>query len=234
MQSQKNNMDDLFESLLQEAAVREFDEYNQSLTAPDAEIEFSEEHTKKMKKLFRGHKRQENMKKLRTVAARAACVLVAVTVASSVAVFSVDAWRVRVMNFVFDPKKIATEINFNDNGGTTYSDEYVRLGYVPMGFELTDRIETSKCNVLYFERGEEYFFFDMQTIKVDMTIDTENAVLENVTVKGHEGIYSAKENANILLWHDDYNVYTVSGSISKEEAMKIAESANIFVFFGEN
>ena len=41
---------DMLDELIKEALTREFDEYNQSLQIPEEEIEFSEEHKKKMEK----------------------------------------------------------------------------------------------------------------------------------------------------------------------------------------
>lgn len=230
-QNQKSNSEDMLDMAIKAAATRAFDEYNQSLEIPDEEIEFSEEHKRKMEKLFTDYHRKERARRIRRISSRAACVVVAVAVVSTAAMFGAGAWRFKFMNFIFDSEAPGTDISFNDNGGTTYSDEYIRLKYVPFGFEVVEQVKSSKCNVITFEQGEKYFNFSMEAIEGQKSIDTEGADVENVTVNKYDGVYSTKEDRNTLLWHDDFNVLIVSGNISKDEIIKIAEYTEVLENF---
>lgn len=231
MQSQKNNMDGLFDELLRGATKREFDEYAQSL---EGEAEFSAEHEKKMDRLFADYARRERRKRAAKTAARVACVLVAAAAVSTTAIFSVGAWRMKLMNYIFDPSKPGTDIFFNDNGGTTYYDDYVRIDYVPPGFELDEENSCSNGSgvSLTFKHNEKYFYVDVAGIDTQLSIDTEQADVEKTIVKGCEGIYSSNKNVNILLWHDDYNIYQVGGNVSKAEIFNISNSIKILVEIG--
>lgn len=230
--NQKSDSLDMFDVAIKDAATRAFDEYNKSLDISDEEVDFSEEHKKNMEKLFADYRRKERARKIRRISSRAACVVAALSIVSATAMIGAGAWRLKLMNFIFDPKTPGTEINFNDNGGTTYSDEYVRLNYVPFGFEMTEQSKNSECNMLAFEYGEKYFTFSMETIESQPNIDTEDAVVENVTVNEYEGVFSSKDRVNILLWHNDYNILSICGNISKEEMMKIAKCTQILKDFG--
>lgn len=230
--NQKSDSLDMFDVAIKDAATRAFDEYNKSLDISDEEVDFSEEHKKNMEKLFADYRRKELARKIRRISSRAACVVAALSIVSATAMIGAGAWRLKLMNFIFDPKAPGTEIYFNDNGGTTYSDEYVRLNYVPFGFEMTEHSKSSKCEIVTFEQDEKYFHFRMSYIESLPSIDTEDAVVENVTISGYEGIFSSKERANMLLWHDDYNIFAISGNISKEEMMKIAKCTQILKDFG--
>lgn len=232
MRDEKNNIEQIFDSMLKEALIDEIDEHFRTLK--EDEIPHSSEGFRDdMKKMFAKYEREEKIKSFRTFAGRAACVFAAVVVVSATAVLGVDAWRLKLMNFFFAPSNPGTNISFNDNGGTTYSDDYVRLGYVPMGFQVVDSTVTEQSNLIIFQNAEKYFYFDISSVDVHMNVDTENAVIENVTINGHNGILSLKEETSILVWYDDNNVYTISGNISKDEILKIAKSTNPFVNFGE-
>ncbi len=233
MREEKNNIEQVFDSMLKEALIDEVDEHFSPLEEDELQHP-SDGFKDNMKKMFAKYEREDRIKSFRTFAARAACVFAAVAVVSATAVLGVDAWRIKLLNFFFDPSNPGTNISFNDNGGTTYSDEYVRLGYVPMGFDVTDKVQMRTCNAIHFENGEKYFAFDMSSVESHLTIDTENAVVEDISVNGYKGIYSTNDNVNILLWYDDYNVYSISGNIDKKEIIKIAESTNPFVYFDEN
>lgn len=230
--NQKSDSLDMFDVAIKDAATRAFDEYNKSLDISDEEVDFSEEHKKNMEKLFADYRRKERARKIRRISSRAACVVAALSIVSATAMIGAGAWRLKLMNFIFDPKAPGTEINFNDNGGTTYSDEYVRLNYVPFGFKMTEQSKNSQCDMLAFEYGEKYFTVIMGTIDSQPNIDTENVVFENVTVNGYEGVFTSKKNGNLLLWHDDYNMFIINGNISEEEIMKIAKCIQVLENFG--
>lgn len=115
----------------------------------------------------------------------------------------------------------------NDNGGSTYSDGGVNLGYVPTGFEPIE-IQNLKGRIfLRFASGEFYFDVSVNGINGNYSIDTENAVVEQIKINNLDGIYSSNENVNILVWYDDEFVYRITANISKDEIIKIAENLQI-------
>ncbi len=224
MNKQNNLFDKAFEMMLEEAATKADEKLGESLNVSSEEIVFSEEHEKKMKRLFNKERRTQKRKKYFKYTQRIACILLAFVLVSGVTIFSVDAWRIKFLNFVLESNEPNTDFNFSDNGGTTYSDDNVILHYVPMGFEIDD-VQNSKRRIyLRFSNGDMYFGITVNGINGSYSIDTENAVVERITINNNEGIYSSNENINILVWHDDEYVYRITANISEDEIIKIAEN----------
>lgn len=227
MSKQNELFEKAFEMMLEEAAAKADEKLGENIEIPSDEIIFSKEHEEKMKKLFRLEKRKEDRKKNFKYAQRVACVFLAFVLVSGVTLFSVEAWRIKFLNFVLELNEPNTDFNFNDNGGTTYSDDNVILHYVPMGFEMVQDSSTKTKIILHYESGEKYFSFSTDNKNANISIDTEDATIENLKINGCDAIYSSNKNINILMWYDEETIYFVMGNILKDEIIKIAENAEI-------
>lgn len=220
-------MNDIFDKMLDEyldeaaknAAGASYGEEN------DADVEFSQMHEAKMERFFAAQRKKQSAKKYRRILKAAACVLLAVAVGSGVTIFSVDALRTRFLNFVFVPSKPNTDYNFGDYAQNRYSDSDITLNYIPEGFKLADKVKSSESIDLLFKNDEKsYFYFNVNDITVQSSIDTENATVENITVNGYDGVYISNDNINALVWHDNRYSYDIIGNISKENIIKIAKN----------
>lgn len=208
-----------------EIAVEYEDEKN---TPPFPEIEFSKEHEEKMKKMFRQEKRRLAFKKISKYSKGVAAGVIAMTVVSGVAVFSVEAWRTKVMNFVFNDKTTHTEISFVENSETVIVGD-VYFKYIPKGFEVIEESVSEISRDIIFHDGTTKISYYKVPLYVSKSIDTENAVVKDIRINGMEGIVSKKSNKIILVWHDEEYVYTMTssgknGPISEEEIVKIAQN----------
>lgn len=224
MNKQNDLFEKAFEMLLEEAAVKADEKLGENIENPSEEIVFSKEHEDKMKKLFKKEKRKENRKRYFKYAQRVACILLAFVLVSGVTLFSVEAWRIKFLNFVLEINEPNSDINFRDDGGTSYSDDNVILHYIPMGFEMVNSRKTNERIYIKFESGELYFSITVNNIDGNFTIDTENAVVDRFKINNNEAVYSSNENVSILVWHDDENAYRITTNIKKEETIKIAEN----------
>lgn len=212
------------DALLKAAAIIANENISREIKDNGQEIEFSKEHEEKMRRFFKRERRKELTRKLNKYFKVAACAVAAVFVVSSISIFSVDAWRVKFLNFVFDSEKANTDFNFTDGSGTSYSDDEITLGYIPEGYSLVEKTAIGDIVTLYFSNDIESFTFVLNTTEGDLSTDTEGGYIDKVTVNGREAIYSSNKNTNILMWHDNNYMYSINGSISKEEMIKIAEN----------
>ena len=192
------------------------------------EFEFSKEHEEKMKKLFRREKRRGVIKRISKHSKGFAAGVVAVVVVSGVAVFSVEAWRTKVVNFVLNDKTTHTEISFVENSETVIAGD-VYFKYIPEGFEVIEEDVSRTSTDIIFHDGTTKIGYQKALISIEKSIDTENAIVKDVTINGMEGIVSKKDNKIILVWHDEEYVYTITSSgenrpISEEEIIKIAQN----------
>lgn len=216
------------DALLKEAAVAANQEFGESLCDPEEDIVFSKEHEKKMQKLFRKDRNKLLMKKVKKVSKIAACILLVLTVGTGVTIFSVEAWRVKFLNFVFEVEQPNTDYNFSETGGTTFNNDEVQLNYLPMGFDLVEDVTTQNAICLTFANGDIYFRIDVEDIDINASTDTENAITEGIRINEmYEAIYITNPNVNTLIWHNYEYSFSISGNITKEEFIKIAENIEI-------
>ncbi len=108
----------------------------------------------------------------------------------------------------------------------SYEDDYIKLRYVPEGFVLTEYDEESLPVNLNarFENGTSFFSVECYGLDGTNMIDTENSIVEDITLNGYEGVYIHNSRFNAVLWHTSENYVSVLGEISKEELIKVAEN----------
>ncbi len=219
-----NNMDKLFEELLNESASLTVKELAKELDNEEP-AEFSQEHQHRMKKLFAREKRKARMRKLGTYATRTAAVLAVLAVISFAAIFSVGALRVRFLNMFTNKQQTNTEIAFSD--GSSYSNDIVTLGYVPEGFELESEKVMKNMSYLKFRKEEEYFTVDIRETFNDISVDTEEAGFEKIELNGSEMFYSEKENVKTLTYCINESTIYIISNLKKEEMIKIQQNIQL-------
>lgn len=216
-----------FDTLLDEAAKKADEKLGNMLEdyEDEAEIEYSKEHKAKMEKLFKEARKKEKTINYASFARRAAIIIVAVGLISGcVAIGTVEAWRVKFLNFVFEIGQPNTDYRFSDDEGESYSDDELILNYMPMGYEMTQSNQTSRNLFLQFSNGDSYFRCTIKDLKVNSEIDRENATVEEVKIGDLQGEIVSTPMITTVLWKDDKHAYSVSGNIEKDELVKIAEN----------
>ena len=221
MKTEEKIVDKVLDTLIDEAsaeAYRKEADYN----AP--EVSFSPEHERNMQKLFKNERRKYNLRRAYSVAGKVACFLLVVVVAMSVAIYSVEAWRIKFLNFFYDKDAPNTVIRFTETEYNSYSNDMVDISYIPEGFNAKiDRI--GKDNLfLNFENAESYISLNMSTMDFKTAINTEKGTLENIRINGFDGVYATSTKTNTLLWHSGIYTYRIFSNLGKDELIKIAES----------
>lgn len=218
-------MDKILDVLIAEAASKAVENLGRNIPEPEA-AEFSKEHEAAMRKLFGKERRKLFIKKILKYLKRVAVFLMAVIVLSCITVFSVDAWRVKVLNFVIEMSQTHSEINFGEDGlkGDSYKSDEITLGYIPASFKLEKRDVEGSMVSLLFKDEKYYFIFSMSEISGTMGVDTENASVKKIIINDQDALYSSNSNVNILVWHDEKFSYRLSGTLNEKEMIKIAEN----------
>lgn len=209
--------------LIDEAVSIVNDKDGNALTA-DMDIEFSDEHEAKMKRLFK-KKRNERLKSRALIyGKRAACICLVALIVAGTSVFSVEAWRARFLNFFFDEDAPNSEYNFNELGGTYYSDDYISLEYIPWGFEVAKSNETENIIQLLFKNEELYLMVSVSSTGGQGSIDTEDATVSRIGIDNCEAILVEKDDVNQILWQNGDHEFYIAGNISSNEIIKIAKN----------
>ena len=215
--------DKALDSMIAEAAKRADKELGEQADCTDESIEFSEKHEKKMNRLFSKVRRRQKLIKFSKYSRRAACVLIAVCVAGGVSLFSVKAWRNRVLNFVFDSKATHTDFEIVDST-QTFKNDYITVGYLPKGFELKDNSSDDVYTLLVFEKDQDNIKIGKYPIDMSVTIDTENSEVEEIVIRSHNGKYINNSRFNCVVWNTDEWIYQIITTLDKAEVIRIADS----------
>lgn len=218
--------DDAFEMILSEAASIADENIGKNLNDPETKHVFSEEHNKKMEKLFRKERRKAFIRNVSKYSKSAACVALVLLCISGISIFSVDAWRKVVIEFVFDKDAPNTDFNFVPQDGTSYKDDDIYLEYIPTGFELTHHeSENGRIGLTFVseESIKKSFSVTIGLLTDNINYDTEDAEITNIKVNKYDAIQIIKDRVSFIIWTDNYRVYYVQGSLPIETLHRIAE-----------
>lgn len=217
----------LFETVLYQALKEVESEPNPDLPL-DEDVEFSEAHKKRMKKLFDAERKKLRRKGyIKTFKYMAACLGLLIVV-SSVTVMSVSALRIRVLNFIFNTEQTNTEITSSEETEDhVYDDEELSIEYLPDGFVLQTQKTTDQITYLCFGNGVDTIDFLIYPTDGTTSVDTENAISEKMVINGYDCLYSEIEHEKMLTVFNSYSTIVISSTINKNEIIKIAQNLKI-------
>jgi hypothetical protein len=215
----------LLDSIITEAAPTADENIGKDFSEPET-VKFSSEHETAMRKIFRKERNKLLIKKILRHSKRVAVFLLAVIIVLSITVFSVEAWRIKALNFIIEMNKSHSQINFGENNakGNSYAVNGINLGYIPEGFMLEKKDANNDMGSLVFKGEKYYFIFSMSDIANTLAIDTESASIKKTNINGQDALFSSNNNVNILVWHDEELSFSLSGTIEENEMVRIAEN----------
>ncbi len=204
-----------------------FELYHQKLdqTIDQAEVEkvtLSEEAEQKNERLLERQKRFY-YSLVNTAAKRVACTVAVLFLAVTVTTFSVEALREGLIHFV---------VELFDQGATVEmpgEPDPVKPRiptYIPEGYRLASHTRNPQTDIrLYQGRDHKNFQFSQHPKGTNISVYTENTDYRTVTVaEQHEGILFENCGELFLIFNDGNYMYAVIGTLSEEDAMKIAAS----------
>jgi len=227
MNTNINIMDNIFESLIANAVPIAAENVVNNMPEPE-EHTFSEEYQRKIKKLFAQERNKVRRKKMSKYLVRAAAVFLILTTAATITITSVEAWRIRFMNFVIDLRDDHTIIEFREEEAPdTFESDELYLGYIPDGFRFKSSTVGDDLLSVIFVNDDLWFRINIRDITDTMAIDTEDANVRRLKVDCNDAFLSTMEDMNVLVWHDNINAYEVSGNIDENILIKIAEGLEV-------
>jgi hypothetical protein len=182
-------------------------------------------HLKKPKAYAR---RQHILKALNKVAV----VMLIVLVILCTTVVTVQAVRVKVLNFLMDIQQEYTsfELKKNDNGlegggaAIDWHNAYVPT-YIPDGYKVSDSSNSEFLRRIEFRNPQGSFITYMELSKGNKpALDTENAsTIETVSINGHEGTVVVKNSLVTIIWSMNDRMFMIRAQTEKDMAVKMAE-----------
>lgn len=141
-------------------------------------------------------------------------------------VFSVGAWRSRIMSFVIDVSS-NTEIRILTENSNYYRDKYISVDYLPEGFELAENNNGNNNRIMRFTKNDLYISIVITDIDVRSSIDTEDAIQENIKIRNYNAIYLENSNVKSVVYNTDEKIFMISGNITKDDLIKVAKNTYI-------
>ena len=111
-----------------------------------------------------------------------------------------------------------------DNSSQAYRNDYISIGYLPEGFELTDDSSSKFWVLLEFKKGDKHIRIDRYPVESSTSIDTENSTVSDIKIRSLNGKYINNPRFQAVVWYTDEQIYSVFTNISKEETIRVAES----------
>lgn len=160
---------------------------------------------------------------------RVASVVLALLIAATTVTFSVRALRERVMEFFAQIFDTHTAVTFADDTPAVSDDivfEPRKPSYVPDGYEMEHEMHSSAKRIVSFvnEEGNRIRYWQHWRESGELRADTENVHHTEVTIRDYKGIVYNNKGVTYVVFSDKYYTYMLSGVISLEELVRVAES----------
>lgn len=193
------------------------------------EISFSDAFETKMQKLLRKQKKAYYYM-INTVGKRAAIIILSVLIALSSVTFGVKAIRETVIEFITETYEKFTRITVqSEDTPDEINIEPIKPQYVPEGFEpVSENAYTTMYSVMYENAQKQSILYTQQVNEgVDFRANTEGVTYETIFINSLEGmIYEQNDEKSLIFGTSNY-FFIISGDISSDELIKMAESVEI-------
>lgn len=187
-------------------------------------------YSKEFRRRLRDIRINQNPNNIFTTIAKRVAIVIIVSIISFSAVLTVNAeMREKVFSWIverFEEYSIFTPRNSNENGNEVDLSSY-KINYLPSSFELK-YIHQGHSMLIY-----EYSNEDNQELTIRFLsasgkgrsyYDTENAIIEEFIFKESQAFTWQTDTLTYLIWQEDGTECHVSGNLSQEEILKIAEN----------
>jgi len=211
-----------------------FDDIDIEEKTEEQKIEFSAEHNKKIKKILHKEQKRRTLKKYNNYLKKGVAVLIIAFIGIGVLTFSVEAYRVKFLNFIIEYTDRYTEIKYNtdnnsvDNinytGKESLNDSNLQLKYIPNGFSLKRGEKSDNSIYMFFENEDKYFIFSGNTDEGAVQIDTENAKVRKIYINNIECMLVEKNNTVRAFWINNEMFFSLAGNIEENEIIEIIKN----------
>lgn len=221
----------LFTALMERVAEKEgarLMEENAKLRADpsmDIPAESYQRGLQAINRAFAAHARRSGVRVAGRLLRNIAIAVLTVIILASIAFAVSPELRAYVVTTFLNINETYTDISFME---TPSSDNLqINLGWIPDGFDLgyEDAIEGDIERQYTNQQGGVFYVEKMEPHLI--TVDTENASIERVTIQGYEGASIRKGNEVRIVWlnTDIQTVYLVDAeNLSFKDTLKIAEN----------
>jgi hypothetical protein len=200
----------------------------------DTPLSTSKELDKKIERMIRERGKARHLL-FSFYAKRVAMIFLALLIASTVTVLSVEALRNKFFDWLFTVFPTHTRVEMIDVVSYPDIDSALQLNqyaptYLPEGFALVDTLETdTRYKVFYANGDKKYIIFEARLISDQdhINVNTEDSDMEEIVINGRIGYYAYDDPGHMIFWSDNLYIFSVICETSKIDAINIAKSTNL-------
>lgn len=190
-------------------------------------ITFTKEFEQRMQKLI-DREQKFYFYWINTVGKRVAMIALVLLVCLTTVTFSVKALREPFLSFIVETYERFTNIIFvKDENEAQVNFEKIIPDYIPEGYSVTDIKADSTIfyEILYSGEDENsYILYSQNTNGAGVQINTENVGYEELNINNNLAFYYSNKGINTIIVDGKNYFFTIEGTVTKEEIIKIAES----------
>ncbi|NLN41742.1 MAG: DUF4367 domain-containing protein [Clostridiales bacterium] len=208
-----------------ENIANEINEYNMD------NVYYPTELDEKMKKLISSYKKRNKRKEMwktgRKIFTKVAVFLFITILGMSILAVSVEAFRMKIFNFVVEVQDKLTSVGLEENDEVTDDSSHIYMpSYIPEGYKIMDVQSFKYITAIQYvnDTGDTIFFEQCKEGQSILRIDTENAESNRVIINGIEAFIINKNQMTGLVWHESEMTFTLMGTLNENELIKMAES----------
>lgn len=231
----KEDLDQQLDALIEKAMKLKVIEESESFCCHQEELPFepSSEHKKWMEEFLSRQQKAGRVRRRHRLSTRAAAVLLAAALGTTVFISSVEAARRPVERFIMEVKSRYTSLVAIDQEPERVGDDLVYyqipedledlyiLDYVPWGYKFEKLLVNGTRYYTEYCKDNNVINFNQFMDAKDMDIDTEGAAAERVSIEGEYYLFSEKDGLLIVAWCTEEYTFDLSGPIDRETAIKI-------------
>lgn len=223
--------DDVFEALLKAAVIeRGYAELEQYPPKEEIDRSYRDTGDSAIRKLIKRFGKRKTIYRVLLRASKAAAVFLIITGIGFVILLQVDEVRVACVDFV--KKTFSQYIRYDIAYDSDMEGKGFKAGYIPDGYVLTDTYRDTFTYWVTYE-NEEGNPLDMRCLlagKISMQIDNEGFIIRDFMIGNNrcQSFIAAKDTGkskfNKLTMHTEQGLIIVTGFLTEEEMIKIAEN----------
>lgn len=161
------------------------------------------------------------------ISKKIAVVIMILFIAITTTVVSVDALRETISDFFVEIYEQFSLIVFEeDKNESEFENIQIHLpNYIPNGYKMTVEEVNNLSVFCEYKNENDILIFEQSIVSgMQIGIDTENTYVETIFIDDGELLYYENKNEKSIIFYNDSYSYMISGKISKEELIKIAQS----------
>lgn len=185
------------------------------------------------KQLEKQHQKRKFSSRVQLLSKRVAIFFAIAMVGIFVTTMSVEAFRIKLFNIVTEVTEKYTKVSIveTENGLESQIDweSYYLPEYIPERYTYSKSENFGDIKIVFYSdaKGKE-IQFSQTPVNPEYQIDTEEAIVADVTVNGEKAILVEKEGLLTLIWTTDEKTFHIIGELERDEIIKMAENLKYF------